>query len=202
MKTTILSLILMLVKVTSNGQLILAFSGENNLSVGPGCAGYDFVEGTLPQTLGSLGVWDASGTGLTELHRVGLWDFSTQTLLASVVVVPGTAVEIGSFWYQALAAPVTLEAGHHYVLGAQYSDNSLDLAAGNATSVTINGIALGDARLSSGTGFEFPDLDVSGANRGFFGANGIGTAVPEPPAWGFVTSGIMLALVLYRRATV
>jgi len=191
--------LLLLVSLQAHAQLIVSFSGGNPVSAGPGTAGYEFTEGALPQIIQSLGVWDESGSGLTASHTVGIWDFTTQTLLASATVVPATATDLGGFWYQALAAPLTLQANHSYAIGAQYADVDFDLARANVPTVTTStSITLGDALLSTSSGFAFPDLNVSLADRGFFGPNASTIAVPEPRRGGLV---IGLALVAFLVVT-
>lgn len=194
-------LLTFLTAVTAHAQLILDMTGGQDLSVGPGSAGFEFTA-TAPLTLRSLGVydWDAETPGLYSSHSVGLWDATTHALLASAVVPAQGAVEVGSFWYAPLAAPITLTSGHSYVLAASYADSDFDFAKGNVTSVvTDSRIAMGDALLSNGSGFTFPDLNVSGANRGFYGPNALETAVPEPTAVGVVVGISLIGFAALRR---
>jgi hypothetical protein len=182
--------------ITANAQLVMDTTGGDLLSVGPGTAGWEFTTGSS-LTLRSLGVydWDATTPGLYSSHSVGLWDATTHALLASAVVPAQGAVSVGAFWYVALAAPLTLQAGHSYVLAASYLDSDFDMARGNVTSVVTDPrITMGDALLSTGVGFEFPDLNVSGANFGFYGANALEAVVPEP-VHSALAFGIFLVIV-------
>ena len=47
--------------------------------------GYDFVS-TTNQSLTALGFWDSGANGLANPYMVGLWQTSTQTLLASATI--------------------------------------------------------------------------------------------------------------------
>lgn len=177
---TIIALVLLVV-TAANAQLVVDYTGGDQLSVGPGTAAFDFTTGAqAPPTLFTLGIWESSGEGLFNPHTVGIWDATTKALLRSAIVQQNDAVKIGQFWYVNIA-PLTLESGHRYVLGASYADSDFDFALGNIQSVVMGGgVTLGDALLSTGSGFEFPTLNVSGANLGFIGPNAGFTAVPEP----------------------
>lgn len=186
---------------TAQAQLVMEMIGGLPLSVGPGTAAYEFTT-TAPITLRSLGIWDSDleTPGLYNAHQVGLWDATTHALLATATVPASGATSIGEFWYVALAAPVTLLSGHSYVLGATFLDSDFDMAKGNVTAVvTDSRITMGDALLSTSSGFDFPDLNVSGANRGFYGANGLETAVPEPATVGIVAGLALLGFAALRR---
>lgn len=184
---------LLLTVLSLHAQLVVDFVGGDDLSVGPGTAAYEFTTGS-GITLRSLGVWASSGETLFSSHTVGIWDATSQTLLRSAVIQPNTSFKFGEFWYVNIT-PLTLLSGHEYVIGASYADNDFDFARGNATTVsTTLGVSFGDALLSNGTGFEFPGINVSGANLGFYGANAMTTVVPEPATIALVTG---LALVLF-----
>lgn len=202
-KLIVVALSTVLLALSAQAQLIMGVSGGDPLSVGPGMAGFEFQVGSQPLTIMTLGVFDEFNDGvLNSSHTVGIWDANTQTLLGKTVVAPQTAVEVGSFFFANLLAPVTLQAGHTYRIGAQYADIDLDLARGNipAGGVTANSdITLKDAYLSSGSGFGFPDLNVSGANLGFIGPNAGFTAVPEPATWGAITAGALALWAALRR---
>lgn len=183
----------------TTGQLVSAVTGGDNLSVGPGTAGFSFTVGADPLVVSALGIFDLANDGLTASHKVGIWDVAgTPTLLTSVTIPTTGTVDINSFQYMAVT-PITLQAGHSYVLAAQYADVDFDLAKGNA-SVTLNpGATYGHSVLSSGTGFDFPDISVPGADAGFFGPNISFAPVPEPAAWGILTAGALAAIAAIRR---
>lgn len=183
-----------------HAQLVMDFTGGDDLSVGPGTAGYEFTTANA-FTIRSLGLWDSDPTtpGLYSSHTIGLWDAETHALLASATVPAQGATAIGAFWYVPIA-PLTLQSGHSYVLGATYADSDFDFARGNIATVSMGlGAALGDALLSSGTGFEFPDLVVNGANKGFIGPNALETSVPELGFTGVFSALCLGAFVVWRR---
>ena len=182
----------------ANAQLIANFTGGDDLSVGPGTAGYDFTVGSVPLTVQSLGIWAADSSGLFSSHEVGIWDMTPQhNLLAEVNITP-SAVALNSFLYASIT-PLTLSANTSYVIAAQYADSDFDYAKGNVPSVTMSGARMGDALLSTGSGFGFPDLDVSGANLGFIGPNAAFLAVPEPAATSLIAGLCLLLVAVYRR---
>lgn len=184
----------------TNGQIVSSVSGGDELSVGPGTAGFEFTVGAQPVTIATLGVYDSSQDGvLNSSHTVGIWNASSQALVGSVTVNPSTATDVNNYFYSNLSAPITLQAGATYRIGAQYADSDLDLALGNASSTTVSGVTLKDAYLSTGSGFEFPDLNVSSANNGFFGPNAGFSAVPEPSAYALVCAIGLLGFAVYRR---
>ncbi|MBV6500151.1 MAG: hypothetical protein CJBNEKGG_02620 [Prosthecobacter sp.] len=78
-------------------------------------------------TLTHLGVYDHDQDGLTQAIPVGLWDATTQQLLASTTVSSGTGDPLfGSCRQHALDTPVVLETGKRYVVAAFYPSNSND----------------------------------------------------------------------------
>lgn len=186
----------------ASAQLVAGFTGGDDLSVGPGTAGYAFTVGTEPLTIQTLGVWESSGGfGLFSSHEVGIWDVSPQhNLLVSAIIPAIGATKLNDFWYVNLAAPLTLQPGATYLIAAHYADNDFDLARGNATSVSVtSGVTIGDAYLSTGTGFGFPDLDVSGANKGFFGANAGFAPVPEPAMAAAFAAALLAVFALFKK---
>ena len=94
--------------------------------------GYEFTPSS-PLLVYSLGFADlpsadvpSVGDGLEQPRFVGLWD-SNGVLLASVTVPAGTAAPlIDRFRYQDLPTPITLAAGHTYILGAYFDRESDD----------------------------------------------------------------------------
>jgi hypothetical protein len=181
----------------TTGQLVTSVTGGDPLSVGPGTAGFSFTTGTDQLIVQGLGVFDLGGTGLTASHKVGLWDATTQTLLTSVTVPATGATDINNFWYMPVTA-LTLQPSHSYVLAAQYADVDFDLTKANSTA-TLSGATFGNALLSSGIGFSFPDLTLGQVNAGFFGPNMSFAPVPEPAAWAGVTAIGLAALAAIRR---
>lgn len=183
--------------------VVTDFTGGNPVSAGPGTAGFEIMVGATPLTLSTLGVFDEFNDGvLNNPHTVGVWDATTQSLLAKVTVAQATATEINGYFYQNLITPITLQSGHLYRLAVQYSGIDLDLSRANvlAANVHVNSdITLRDAYLSSGSGFDFPDLNVSGANLGFFGPNAGFAPVPEPALTAMLTALALLGVGVYKR---
>jgi hypothetical protein len=200
MKITLAIITLCGIATICQAQLIQSFTGGDPLTVGPGTAGFEFTVGAQPLTIRTLGLFDEFTDGvLSSSHNVGLWNATTKALVAAATVTPQAALQGGFFWTQ-LAAPVTLQAGTSYRIGAQYADIDFDLARGNVPSVTADSrITLKDAYLSTGSGFGFPDVNVGGANRGFFGPNAGFAPVPEPSTCATVGIGLLLGAVAWRR---
>lgn len=171
-------------------------------SVGPGVGAFGFTVTSAVPSLQSVGVFDSNGgLGLFNSHEVGIWNATTHALLADVTVPAGTAgTFLNGAWYVNLAAPLALPVGQSFVIGAFYKDNDFDFAFGNATSVTMApGITIGDALLSSASTFSFPDLNVAGANFGFFGADASFQAVPEPIHSALACGVILFFFAIWRR---
>lgn len=183
----------------AHAQLVQTLSGGNDLSLGPGTAGFSFGV-SIPTTINALGLWDSTGgSGLFNSHSIGLWDATTHALLASAIVPAGISSVIGGFDYVSIPQ-LTLSAGRSFVLGAFYQDNDFDFARGNISSVTtLPGIVLHDALLSSASTFSFPDLDVSGANLGFLGPNAMFQAVPEPIHSALAFGVVLFFFAIWRR---
>lgn len=198
MKTYLAIILTIIAQTITSAQLISSFAGGDDLFIGPGTAGYSFTVGAEPLTVYGLGVWATSGEGLASSHTIGIWNESSQSLLTSTTVPATGATEINGFWYVSID-PLALQANTTYRIGAQYADIDFDAARGNATSLTMTGASYGHAYLSSGLGFEFPDVDVSGADRGFFGPNAALAPVPEPALLGVVTAAGLAALAAIRR---
>ena len=92
----------------------------------------DYVAGTeftidVPLTVRSLGWLDAEGNGLTNSHRVGLWNVATQGLITEAVVTPSSSFVPSAHptarWYLASIGSVTLPAGTYRVAGEVNGDN-------------------------------------------------------------------------------
>jgi len=199
MKKNIAALVA-LASLNTQAQLIVSFTGGDNLSVGPGTAAFENTP-AISETIQALGVYDSDPTtpGLFSSHQVGVWDATTKVLLASTTVPAQGAANIGDFWYVNIPA-ITIPAGHTFVLGVSYADNDFDFAKGNITSITMApGNTIGNARLSTGVGFEFPDLSVPGANFGFVGGNALFAPVPEPSDISLIAGASLVILATLRR---
>ena len=98
--------------------------------------GVEIQVGSTDQTVTALG-GQAYGSGGTDLllsgMKVGLWDASDDSLLASVTV-SSTDTLNGSYRYVTLGTPITLTHGHDYYLGALVGGASNHFVDGNANS--------------------------------------------------------------------
>src|SRR6185295_18206917 len=174
-----------------------------------GTMGWSFVVGGQDLDVDALGIYDHGANGLQTAHPVGIWT-SGGALLAQVTVPLGTAgTLVGSYRYGSIA-PLTLTAGHTYVVGTYF-----------APVIDRCGSACGDEMLVFGTetfasGFTylhsnqnrakigdgslaFPDLDGEIAEA-FFGPNFLITAAdpvaaPEPTSLVLAGLGIGALLV-------
>jgi hypothetical protein len=78
--------------------------------------GYEFVS-NQDQALTALGFWDEGSNGLPAAFQVGLWETSTQALLASAVIDdadpldPSVTVANGQWRYETLDSPISLIGG-------------------------------------------------------------------------------------------
>ncbi len=88
-------------------------------SQSPAMIGFDFtVTGSVVVT--ALGVYEQNLDGFAESHQVGLWDATTDTLLASTTLAAGkSGTLIGPFRYDPVAS-TTLRPGDTYVLAALF----------------------------------------------------------------------------------
>ena len=154
-----------------------------------------------------LGMYCGGATGapdgsIAADHQVGLWRDSDQTLVASGTVLTGTAVNGQGFAYVAIA-PVQVDAGVSYTLGATYAtaapgDGYISSATSISTSSDITFLGAVRPELVS-MGFVYPTVFTAGAN-GRFGPNMTMTAVPEPGTFVAIAFGLgTLALARRRR---
>ena len=152
--------------------------------------GYSFKAQTSVDVV-SLGIWDHSGDGLNEGHKVGLWDAS-QNLLASVDVLSGTSSVLsdGFRWVDMTGSDiVTLITGTVYVVGAYYDSTNSDAAAiFSPISVDSRISYIGSSQFSSGA-LQFPSgscCNTPPSSTHYYGGNVrldnavAGATIPEP----------------------
>jgi hypothetical protein len=72
---------------------------------------------TAPVKVVRLGFYDEGGAGLTEPHRVGIWDDQAQ-LLGSVIVDRGEPGILAGGYRYISASAILLEPGRTYTIGA------------------------------------------------------------------------------------
>ncbi len=167
---------------------------------------------TTSVTLNSLGFIDLNNTnpvgggssdGLLGSYQVGIWNATTEQLLASTTVTTDSTL-INGFRYSPIPA-TTLSAGEHFVIGALLPANLQDYYLINTVSV--------DSSQFSGPGFPSVQLgvtslvfptgsspDMGGEAVGIVNASdAIVAPVPEPTSVALVSLG-GLALFWRRRA--
>ncbi|MBN9420580.1 MAG: DUF4082 domain-containing protein [Candidatus Eremiobacteraeota bacterium] len=151
--------------------LTLPETNGNTQAIANTTAGWSFtVNQTIQVT--ALGLFDdASVTGLTDSHQIGIWD-SSSALIASATVPSGTAATLVSNFRYVSIAPVTLLAGQVYTIGASFLANSFDYSNIFRTSAVFNPvITYGEARTVLGSGLNNPVDSGFGLEQGVFGPN-------------------------------
>jgi hypothetical protein len=168
--------------VATSQPVVTSFTGGSNFAIYYGGSTGDVVgfrfTSDVDQMVTDLGVLEDLADGVLDSpHMVGLWRNSDMALLASATVDSGDTL-IDGFFYTPVA-PVLLEAGVDYTLGALYTADDTDSYISTPTTVVLyqisntNGVypAAGDL------GFIYPELDSTNLAR--FGPNAIvGPAVP------------------------
>ncbi len=125
--------------------------------------GYDFVS-TTNQSVTALGFWDQASNGLPGSFQVGLWNTSSQTLLASVVIdntdpIDSSVTVVGGQWrYETLPIAVSLNAGATYTLAWQ---------TGSADLTTTDSLVINYPSLSTAPSVVIPDLGRFLGTSGF-----------------------------------
>jgi hypothetical protein len=126
--------------------------------------GYEFTPNSA-LSISALGFSDLPsanvpgvGDGLEQERFVGLWD-SNGVPLTSVTVPAGTVAPlVDGFRYWSLQTPITLEAGHTYILGAYYNRESDDHYTLDNGASSLATLGLGRSAL----GRTFPDAVNNG----------------------------------------
>lgn len=146
----------------------------------------------------------ANGGVAGRTHLVGIFDEATQELIASVEVANGEAGSTEQFEYVALASPLHLEKGKHYVIaGVTNGDRWMYNVTGLAHSSEIaldTSVARYLNQAPSDTSLRFPVNQFgAGVETGFFGPNFEYTVVPEPGALTLMATGALVLLYYVRR---
>jgi hypothetical protein len=105
-----------------------------NTAFWPGTEGWYFKP-TVDIEVTALGWYDDAQDGLTQAHRVGIFDASDEQLLVESEVQPDSPLD-GGFRWVPLAPPLVLEAGQEYVM-AGFARGPFDLAVKNPKDATI-----------------------------------------------------------------
>jgi hypothetical protein len=146
-----------------------------------------------------LGVYSGGDGSLIADHMVGIWRDLDGSLVASTTVLAGTALDAAEFGYAGIA-PVTLNAGESYSIGAMYEatalgDNYISGATSLVTSPDITFLGALRPTLVS-MGFVRP-TEFTAGSLGRFGPNVQMRPVPEPAT--FVVIGLGIAALALRR---
>jgi len=173
-------------------------SSLQTFSTGDYVAGSEFTI-TSPMTVRSLGWIDAEGDGLTNSHMIGLWDVSTQALLASATVTPASPTVLSAqgtaLWFMAGIADLLLPAGTYRVAGEVNGDN-----------ITLTGDKVAGAGVTISSGYvrtDFPSGGFAYPNLSF-GSEAVRAtvsteAIPAPMSVLALGAG-MLPFIRRRRA--
>jgi hypothetical protein len=100
----------------------------------PGTEGWYFKP-TVDIEVTALGWYDDAQDGLTQVHRVGIFDVSDEQLLVESKVQPDSPLD-GGFRWVPLEPPLVLEAGREYVM-AGFAHAPFDLSVRNPKGATV-----------------------------------------------------------------
>jgi hypothetical protein len=155
--------------------------------------------------ISALGLYDYyHGDGLSAQHTIAIWDVSNPSQpLFSAVIPAGSLTPIMEDFRYVNVTPVTLPAGHDYVIGALYLSDDVLVGAINNPSwlLTVGpGLQFGGSRAGAAPSavLAFPGYYSPGDQDGF-GPNFTYTIVPEPGTLGLLALGCSLGGGLYFR---
>jgi hypothetical protein len=205
-----LALLPILFSGTSQAATIFTSGSEeaNNTVLTAGVTmGYAITPTTTLQ-LDALGFWDAGSDGLPASFQLGVWQTSTESLLASVTIDSTDAldtsltVEGGQWRYETLLSPITLASGSTYMLGffnpveMTFSDY---LFFNQFTITNDPAVTLSLERFTANTGsLSFPSFPFVSVDAYPGQVNAQFTVIPEPTATTLAALGT-LALLNRRR---
>jgi hypothetical protein len=163
----------------------------SGVSLVNGLDGFDFTP-TADLTVTALGWYDHNGDGLTHDHPVGIYNTTTQTLVAPSVLVTNTSPLDSAINFRFTAVPnFTLTAGTTYTLVGYGEGPTFDPYVANPSGGITFGTGVGFLRhrTARASGLEFPTTagEIGLTQALFFGPN-FQFVVPEP-------AGICLAIV-------
>lgn len=174
-------------------EVIFSYTGGSATFQGGLVAGNTFGAASSV-TFNSLGFIDVGGDGLGTSHDVGIWDTSTQTLLASTTVTP-TSPLINGFRYASIPA-TTITGGSSFTIGALLPSSNPDAWMVNSSLILGPGFTGAGTGQFQGSGTLVYPATPDGAT--YVVANASTTVVPEPATLGVLAIG-MLSLLGRRR---
>lgn len=140
--------------------------------------------------------------GIHDSYQVGIWDYTSQVLLASATVTP--ASPLGSNFSQfryAPISPVTVTAGQYFIVGALLPANPLDAWLINGVNVdSTDFTGPGAGRYLAGTTLSYPTDPTALASLPLAGtpyavANASTEVVPEVSSGGMVCIALSLGCI-------
>jgi hypothetical protein len=174
--------------------------GDSSFS---GSVGYGFSL-SQPQTISALGFYDADEDGLLSSHGIGLYEATSQTLLASATVPAGDGSWLQNGFRWVSIPNLALSSGSYMIAATSSGDPSLfdPFLYDTTAEGVIDGMLIGASlsEIGSGSVVAFPTQD-EGVPQGFFGpAYAIqGTPGPLPLLGAGVALGWSRRLRLRRR---
>src|SRR5688572_18221092 len=161
--------------------------------------GWRFSVNESPISITQLGLFDAAQNGLTDAHRVGIWD-SGGNLIVDTIIPAGSSASLNGNFRFVPVTPTTLNANSTYSIGVLFSSgNDMAIASSAVAPTYASEITyLGGAYSEIGT-FN-PPVNPYGSH-GIFGANVEFTQVPEPHHYA-VATGLGLAVFIGIRKAV
>jgi hypothetical protein len=169
--------------------------------------GYDFTP-TTNLSLTALGFWDSAQDGLSEAYQVGLWDTTSQTLLAQATIdnadpLDESLVVKGGAWrYETLGIAIALSSGTTYTVAFQTGSSNMfsaDALQLSSWSTDPNVTFSDDIRYVADPGLAFPSLTFSDPANYRGNVNALITVVPEPDTALLLSLGLMGLAAKRRR---
>jgi hypothetical protein len=136
-----------------------------------GSLGYGFSL-SQPQTITALGFYDASEDGLLSSHGIGLYEATSQTLLASATVPAGSDSWLQNGFRWVSIPTLALSSGSYVIAATSSGDSALfdPFLYDTTAEGVIDGLLIGASlsEMGSGSVVAFPTQD-EGLPQGFFG---------------------------------
>jgi len=166
-----------------------------------GTVGVQFTTPADPLPVSHLGFVDVNQDGLSQDHRVGLWNSDGSSLLASATVSAGTGdlLENGFRWVE-LSTPYDLDPNTTYLLGAEtFSGGDQWHNYTTATNDTLNPAFAITNEIPKWGGGAWPAAPTNGAGAGLYCAGNLAYVIPEPSTFVLTALGVLGLLGCVRR---